>query len=68
MLSGHDDILLYIALQLAKVLNPAGSSARFSTVLDIPTFTSGWNDVNVLIRFVCASPSLKTEKKPFLEK
>ena len=34
-------------LQLAKVLNPAGASARLSTV-DIPTVTSEWNDVNVL--------------------
>ena len=38
-------------LQLAKVLNPSGASARLSAV-DIPAVTAEWNDVNVLKRFV----------------
>ena len=54
-------------LQLAKVLNPAGATARLPTV-DIPTVTSGWNDVNVLKRFACAFPSPTTEKRSFPEK
>ena len=54
-------------LQLAKVLNPAGASARLSTV-DFPTIASGWNDVNALKRFVSAFPSPTTEKRSFTEK
>ena len=50
-------------LQLAKVLNPSGASARLSAV-DIPAaVTAEWNDVNVLKRFVCAFPSPTTEKR-----
>ena len=51
-------------LQLAKVLILAGASARLSTV-DIPTVKSGWNDLNILKRFVCAFPSPTTEKRSF---
>ena len=54
-------------LQLGNVLYSAGASARLSTG-DIPTVTSGWNDVNVLKRFVCAFPSPKTETRSFPEK
>jgi len=54
-------------LQLAKVLNPMGASARLSTI-DIPTVTSEWKDVNVLKRFVCAFPSPTTEKRSLPEK
>ena len=54
-------------LQLAKVLNPAGASARLSTV-DFPSIASGWNDVNALKRFVSAFPSPTTEKRSFTEK
>ena len=54
-------------LQFAKVLNPVGASAQLSTE-DIPIVTSGWNDVNVLKRFVSAFPSPTTEKKSFPEK
>ena len=49
-------------LQLAKVLNPSGASARLSAA-DIPAVTAEWNDVNVLKRFVCAFPSPTTEKR-----
>ena len=49
-------------LQLAKVLNLSGASARLSAV-DIPAVTAEWNDVDVLKRFVCAFPSPTTEKR-----
>ena len=39
-------------LQLAKVLNLAGASARLSAV-NIPTVTSEWHDINDLKRFFC---------------
>ena len=54
-------------LQLAKVLNPSGASARL-TAVDIPAVTAEWNDVNVLKRFVCAFPSPRTEKRSLLGK
>ena len=44
MLVGHEGIQLYIIyLQLAKVLNPAGASARLSAV-DVPSVSSEWQD------------------------
>ena len=49
-------------LQLAKVLNQSGASARLSAV-DIPAVTAEWNDVNVIKRFVCAFPSTTTQKR-----
>ena len=43
-------------MQLAKVLNPSGASARLaSNVGSEPTST--WQDINQLKRFVCAFPS-----------
>ena len=48
-------------LQLAKVVNQSGASARLSAV-DIPAVTAEWNDVNVIKRFVCAFPSTTTQK------
>ena len=49
-------------LQLAKVLNQSGASARLSAVA-IPAVTAEWNDVNVIKRFVCAFPSTTTQKR-----
>ena len=49
-------------LQLAKVFNPAGASARLSAT-DVPTVTSEWHDVNDLRRFVCAFPSDAPQKR-----
>ena len=43
-------------LQLAKVLNPAGASARLSAV-DVPSVSSDWQDINNLKRFICVFPS-----------
>lgn len=48
-------------LQLAKVLNPAGASAQL-LIVDLPTGTSHWNDVNVLKRFICLSFTHSREK------
>ena len=48
-------IALYY-LQLAKVLNPDGSSARFSTS-SAAMVVAPWQDANQLKRFVCAFPS-----------
>ena len=43
-------------LQLAKILNPAGASARLSAV-DVPSVSSEWQNINNLKHFICAFPS-----------
>ena len=53
-------------LQLAKVLNLAGASARLSAV-NIPAVTSEWHDINDLKRFVCAFPSDTPRKRSLSE-
>lgn len=40
-------------LQLAKVLNTSGASAKL-TATDLFTVTTEWQDLNTLKRFVCA--------------
>ena len=53
-------------LQLAKVLNPAGASARLSAV-DVPSVSSEWQDINNLKRFICAFPSDAPTKRSLSE-
>ena len=53
-------------LQLAKVLNLAGASARLSAV-NIPAVTSEWHDINDLERFVCVFPSDTPGKRSLSE-
>ena len=53
-------------LQLAKVLNPAGASARLSAV-DVSSVSSEWQDVNNLKRFICAFPSDAPAKRSLSE-
>lgn len=50
-------------LQLAKVLNPSGASARLAEV-DLSSVTSEWKDVNQLRQFVCAFPANISAKRP----
>ena len=51
-------------MQLAKVLNPCGASAKLasSEVFNIP---HAWQDINELKRFVCAFPTDNPHKKLF---
>ena len=49
-------------LQLAKVLNPDGASAKLSSDQETPAVNS-WQDINELKRFVCAFP-VTNEKTP----
>ena len=44
-------------MQLAKVLNPAGVSARLASNIGTEPFCS-WQDINQLKRFVCAFPDI----------
>ena len=53
-------------LQLAKVLNLAGASARLSTV-DVPSVSSEWQDINNLKGFICAFPSDSPAKRSLFE-
>ena len=53
-------------MQLAKVLNPAGASARLAS--NIGTEPSClWQDINELKRFVCAFPAVSREKRYYEE-
>ena len=49
-------------LQLAKVLNPSGASARLAQV-DLRSATSQWEDLNELKRFVSAFPVDTSRKR-----
>ena len=51
-------------MQLAKVLNPCGASAKLasSEVFNIP---HAWQDINELKRFVCAFPTDTPHKRLF---
>ena len=53
-------------LQLAKVLNPSGASARLAQV-DLSSATSQWEDLNELKRFVSAFPVDASRKHQFEE-
>ena len=50
-------------LQLVKVLNPYGASARLVSE-DMPNAINSWVDLNELKRFVCAFPTEITGKRP----
>ena len=49
-------------LQLAKVLNPAGASARLAQV-DLSSVTSEWENLNELKRFTSAFPVDASRKR-----
>ena len=49
-------------MQLAKVLNPAGASARLASNIGTEPSCS-WQDINQLKRFVCAFPAVSREKR-----
>ena len=49
-------------LQLAKVLNPSGASARLAQV-DLSSATSQWEDLNELKRFVSVFPVDASRKR-----
>ena len=49
-------------LQLAKVLNPMGASAKLASH-DAPQVTAAWTDLNQLKRFVCAFPVVSSVKR-----
>ena len=53
-------------MQLAKVLNPCGASAKLSSseVFNIP---NAWQDINELKRFVCAFPMDNSHKRLLLQ-
>ena len=50
-------------LQLAKVLNPDGASARLASP-EATDAVNPWQDLNLLKRFVCAFPSDNPQKRP----
>ncbi len=50
-------------LQLAKVLNPAGASARLAQV-DLSEVTQRWEHANDLRQFVSAFPTTSSRKRP----
>lgn len=50
-------------LQLAKVLNPIGASAKLASS-EVMSVNSTWQDINELKRFVCAFPSPRSPKRP----
>lgn len=50
-------------LQLAKVLNPSGASAKLASS-EVMSVNSTWQDINELKRFVCAFPSACSGKRP----
>ena len=56
----HHTALYY--MQLAKVLNPAGASARLASNIGTEPSCS-WQDINQLKRFVCAFPAVSREKR-----
>lgn len=51
-------------LQLAKVLNPMGSSAKLASP-DAPQVTAYWTNINQLKRFVCAFPMTSSLKRSY---
>ena len=58
--------LQYTALyymQLAKVLNLTGASARLASIIGSEA-TSTWQDINQLKRFIYASPMDSPAKRP----
>ena len=50
-------------LQLAKVLNPSGASAKLASS-EVMSVNSTWQGINELKRFVCAFPSTYSPKRP----
>ena len=53
-------------MQLAKVLNPAGASARLASSVGSEPSAS-WQDINELKRFVCAFPATNQGKRTYAE-
>jgi hypothetical protein len=53
-------------LQLAKVLNPMGASAKLASQ-DPSQLTAEWTDMNQLKRFVCAFPVISSAKRSHTE-
>ena len=51
-------------MQLAKVLNPAGASARLASNIGTEPSCS-WQDINQLKRFVCAFPAVDRGKRSY---
>lgn len=51
-------------LQLAKVLNPGGASARLAET-SVNEVATPWKDTNELKRFVCAFPSGTSQKRSY---
>ena len=49
-------------LQLAKVLNPSGASARLAET-SVNVVATPWKDTNELKRFVCAFPGATSQKR-----
>lgn len=49
-------------LQLAKVLNPSGASAKLAQADE--SLTAGWRNLNELKQFVCAFPASTSIKRP----
>ena len=50
-------------MQLAKVLNPSGASAKLASATRMEPVKE-WQDINELKRFVCAFPATPTLKRP----
>ena len=50
-------------LQLAKVLNPSGASAKLAST-EVMSVNNMWTDLNELKRFLCAFPSVNSVKRP----
>ena len=50
-------------LQLAKVLNPSGASAKLASS-EVMSANSTWQDINELKRFLWAFPSACSRKRP----
>ena len=50
-------------LQLAKVLNPSGASARLASS-EVMGVNNTWTDLNALKRFLCAFPAGNSCKRP----
>ena len=51
-------------MQLVKVLNPAGASARLASNIGMEPSCS-WQDINQLKRFVCAFPAVDCGKRSY---
>ena len=50
-------------LELAKVLNPSGASARLASS-EVMGVNNTWTDLNELKRFLCAFPVGNSPKRP----